>query len=188
MISWQQLHFICRGMSNSYGPPPYIIHATTQQHLKRADCWSLVFCLETCSLFLPFFLFFLFPDQSCSGGCFAVMIAYIINSRMQWNYLFSLMKSSTRISKQHIIDTLRLWDSSLLNPGELWRSFSVVTQMWFSGKMLPRELSTNICVYKRLLLLWVTHSRISVKLSTSRNGAGLRTRTENFCIMSITCV
>jgi len=67
--------------------------------------------------------------------------------------------------------------------------FSVVTQMWFFGKTTPRELSTNTCIYKKLLvLLWVTHSVISVKLSTRRNVTGLRTRSENFCVMPVTCV
>lgn len=100
-------------------------------------------------------------SQSCSGGYFAVMIAYIINCRVKWNYLFPLMKSFIRISKQQIIDRLRFWDSLFFNPGELWQSCSVVIQMWFSGKMLPTELSTSICVCKKLLMLWVTQHNIS---------------------------
>lgn len=123
-------------------------------------------------------------SQSCSGGYFAVMIAYMINCRVQWNYLFPLMKSFTRISKQQIIDRLRFWVSLFLNPGELWQSCSVVIQMCFSGKILPTELSTNICV-ARSCWCFELHSIISVKLSTIQNSTGLRTTAENFCIMPV---
>lgn len=72
MISWQQLHFICRGMSNSYGPPPYTIHATTHSSiinmhtllkphlLPRYAIFYFIFFLSFFFLYFSFFFFFLY--------------------------------------------------------------------------------------------------------------------------------
>lgn len=126
-------------------------------------------------------------SQFCSGGYFAVMIAYIINCRVQWNYLFPLMKSFTRISKQQIRDRLRFWDSLFFNPGELWQSC-----LWSSkcGSLVKCCLQSFLPIFVSARSCWCfeLHSIISVKLSTIQNGTGFRTTAENFCIMPVTRV
>lgn len=59
MISWQQLHFICRGMSNSYGPPPYTIHATTHSSIANMHPLLKPHLLPRYAIFYFIFFFFL---------------------------------------------------------------------------------------------------------------------------------